>query len=69
VGAKVAQHVDNVNMMVDTAIDTVISNELKDMASEFMVKVRSMDVFPLPPDMETGTADTNSNDITVTKRQ
>jgi hypothetical protein len=62
--------VENVNMMVDTVIDTVISNELKGMASEFMGKVRSMDVFPTPADAtEAETVATDDDETPVTRQR
>jgi hypothetical protein len=34
-------NLDDVNVMMDSVIDTVLSNEVKGMATEFMGKVRS----------------------------
>jgi hypothetical protein len=54
---------DDLNMMMDSVIDTVLSDELKGLASEFIGKVRTFveeDVFPVP-DTETETVATTEN--------
>jgi hypothetical protein len=62
-------NLDDVNVMMDSVIDTVLSNELKGMATEFMGKVRSFvneDGCPVA-DVENDTV-TSENDG-VNKRQ
>lgn len=63
-------NLDDVNVMMDTVIDTVLSNELKGMATEFMGKVRSMvdgeDGCPVP-DKNTETETIHSENDAVSK--
>jgi hypothetical protein len=61
-------NLDDVNVMMDSVIDTVISNELKGMATEFMGKVRSFvneDDYPLD---ETENETVTSENDAVNKR-
>jgi hypothetical protein len=62
-------NLDDVNVMMDSVIDTVLSNELKGMASEFLGKVRTfVSEDSCPVNDAENDADTSNNDA-VNKRQ
>ncbi len=61
-------NLDDVNVMMDSVIDTVLSNELKGMATEMMGKVRSFVNEDGCPVEGTENVSVTSHDDTVKKR-